>query len=83
MGDMYFDPSELVIPANTDVRFTFNNEGFMQHDIMIAGTEVRSGVLAGGQEGEMMVNLPAGRYDFWCTQIGHRQAGMVGALTVK
>jgi uncharacterized cupredoxin-like copper-binding protein len=28
------------------------------------------------------VNLPAGRYDFWCTQIGHRQAGMIGVLTV-
>jgi uncharacterized cupredoxin-like copper-binding protein len=83
MSDMYFEPSAITIPANTDVLFTFENKGFIQHDILVAGTDVRSGVLAGGQHGEMIVNLPAGRYDFLCTQIGHRQAGMVGSLMVE
>jgi uncharacterized cupredoxin-like copper-binding protein/DNA-binding beta-propeller fold protein YncE len=83
MSDMYFEPSAITIPADTDVLFTFRNHGFIQHDILVAGTEVRSGVLAGGQSGEMIVNLPAGHYEFLCTQIGHRQAGMVGTLTVE
>ena len=81
-GDMYFNPTEITIPADTDVLFTFENEGFMQHDFFVSGTDFFSGVLGGGQSGEMVVNLPAGRYDFWCTQIGHRQAGMVGVLNV-
>lgn len=83
MSDMYFEPSAITIPANTDVLFTLRNHGFIQHDIFVAGTETRSGVLAGGQSGEMIVNLPAGHYEFLCTQIGHRQAGMVGTLTVE
>jgi plastocyanin len=83
MSDMYFEPSAITIPANTDVLFTFENKGFIQHDILVTGTDVRSGVLAGGQHGEMIVNLSPGRYDFLCTQIGHRQAGMVGTLTVE
>lgn len=82
MGDMYFDPTEISIPAGTDVLFTFENKGFLQHDFYIGGADLLSGVLGGGQTSEMVVNLPAGRYEFWCTQIGHRQAGMMGILNV-
>jgi sugar lactone lactonase YvrE/uncharacterized cupredoxin-like copper-binding protein len=81
-GDMYFDPTEISIPADTDVVFTFENKGFLQHDFFVGGADLFSGVLGGGQTGEMVANLPAGRYEFWCTQIGHRQAGMIGVLTV-
>jgi plastocyanin len=83
MGDMYYEPSEITIPADTDVVFTFQNAGFMQHDFFIHEPEVNSGVLAGGQTAEAIVNMPTGTYEFWCTQIGHREAGMIGTLIVE
>lgn len=83
LGDMFFEPSEVSIPANTDVVITLENKGFLQHDMYIAQPDLYSGVLRGGQSGELTVNLPVGSYEFWCTQIGHRQAGMIGTLTVE
>lgn len=83
LGDMFFEPSEITIPANTDVVITLENRGFLQHDMYIAQPDVFSGVLRGGETGELVINLPPGNYEFWCTQIGHRQAGMTGMLTVK
>jgi azurin len=41
---------------------------------------------AGGQAlvvGAVSIVLAAGRYDFFCSVPGHRQAGMEGTLTVK
>ena len=83
LSDMFFQPSEFTIPANTDVTITLENKGFLQHDMYIAQPDVYSGVLRGGDSGELAVNLPAGSYEFWCTQIGHRQAGMIGTITVE
>ncbi len=83
MGDMYFEPAEITIPSDTDVVFTFENVGFMQHDFFIHEPEVNSGVLAGGQTAETILNMPPGTYEFWCTQIGHREAGMIGTLIVE
>jgi uncharacterized cupredoxin-like copper-binding protein len=31
----------------------------------------------------VVINLPAGTYQFWCTVPGHRDAGMTGTLTVE
>ncbi len=31
----------------------------------------------------LVLNLPAGNYTYYCSVPGHRQAGMVGTLTVK
>jgi plastocyanin len=31
----------------------------------------------------LVLNLPAGKYTYYCSVPGHRQAGMVGTLTVK
>jgi uncharacterized cupredoxin-like copper-binding protein len=83
MGDMYYEPASLTLPADTDVVITLDNTGFMLHDLFIGGTDFFSGILAGGTSAEMTVNLPAGTYEFWCTQIGHRQAGMRGTIVVE
>lgn len=83
LNDMFFDPSTFTIPANTDVTIMLENKGFLQHDMYIAQPDLYSGVLRGGQGGELLVNLAAGSYEFWCTQIGHRQAGMIGTITVE
>jgi uncharacterized cupredoxin-like copper-binding protein len=62
-----FDPSEIVIPADTDVTVRLVNV---------------SPVLAGGEETTIVVNLPAGVYSIGCDVPGHRLAGMRGMLHV-
>jgi plastocyanin len=83
LGDMYFEPSEITIRADSDVLFTFENVGYLQHDFYVAEVDIFSGVLGGGQSAEMLVNIPAGTYEFWCTQVGHRSAGMMGKIIVE
>jgi len=83
LEDIRFNPNELTIPANTDVPFTFENRGVLSHDFAIDDPKVFSGVLAGGQSANLVLNLPAGKYEFYCSQVGHRAAGMVGTLTVE
>lgn len=79
--DIEFVPATVTIPAGTDVVFTFENRGFLAHDFAIDDPHVFSGVLEGGQSTKLVVNLPAGTYTYYCTQVGHRASGMVGTLT--
>lgn len=81
--DIAFVQNEITIPADTDVTFHFVNKGNMQHDFKIDDPEVHSGILSGGDEVEVTVNLPAGTYEFYCTIPGHKEGGMVGTLTVE
>lgn len=83
LEDMRFNPNEITIPADTDVTFTFQNRGFLAHDFAIDNPRIFSGVLRSGKSASMVLNLPAGTYTFYCTQIAHRSAGMVGTLIVK
>lgn len=80
--DMGFDPSELSIAADTDVTITFTNTGFLEHDFVIEGTDFGTGVHGNNGTEDIVVNLPAGEYVFFCSVTGHREQGMVGTLTV-
>jgi uncharacterized cupredoxin-like copper-binding protein len=83
MVDIAFLPSEITIPADTDVTFQFVNKGSLHHNFKIDDPEVFSGDLSGGASSEVVVNLPAGEYEFYCTIPGHKEAGMVGTLIVE
>jgi plastocyanin len=81
--DIAFVPSEITISADTDVTFHFVNKGALPHSFKIDNPEVFSGVLGSGETSEVVVNLPAGEYEYYCTIPGHREAGMVGTLIVE
>lgn len=82
--DLYFDPVEVTIPANTDVTFTFTNFGALEHAFAIDEPPIASQVIAGGGTTDtLVVNLPPGTYEYYCPVPGHREAGMVGTLTVE
>lgn len=80
--DTAFEPNELTIPSNVDVTLTLENTGFLPHDFVLADPKIVSDVLANAQTTELTVNLAPGTYTFYCSQIGHRAAGMEGTLTV-
>ncbi|MCO5221544.1 MAG: cupredoxin domain-containing protein [Thermomicrobiales bacterium] len=81
MHDMYFDPTDLAIGADTPTTFHFVNEGAAVHDFTIDDLDIHVTVNP-GESAEIEVNAPAGTYEFYCSVPGHKDAGMVGTLTV-
>jgi uncharacterized cupredoxin-like copper-binding protein len=82
MVDIAFDPKELTIPANTPVDISLPNSGAAQHNFSIDALHISVDVQP-GQTGTATINAPPGTYDFYCNVPGHKQAGMVGKLTVQ
>jgi len=83
LEDVAFDQTEITIAADTDVTFVFDNVGALPHDFVIDELSVNSGVVAPGGNASVVINAPAGTYTYYCSQVGHREAGMVGTLTVE
>jgi uncharacterized cupredoxin-like copper-binding protein len=82
MVELAFKPDAFEIPANTDVTINLTNSGNLPHNFSIP-TENISVDLAAGESTTFVLNLPAGVYDFDCAVPGHKDAGMVGKVTVK
>jgi plastocyanin len=83
-GSLVFEPSKLTAKAGT-VTIDYDNPSPVDHSIAIE---------AGGEtldESEIAVNatltasadLEPGKFVYFCTVPGHREAGMVGTLTAK
>jgi uncharacterized cupredoxin-like copper-binding protein len=81
--DIAFEPKELTIAADTDVVVTIENQGMLQHDFTIDELGVKSDLLNGGESTEVTINAAAGTYEYYCSVTGHKEAGMVGTLTVE
>jgi plastocyanin len=67
------------------VTIDFNNPSQISHDVAIAkGSQeiAKSNLIAQGSTA-VSVDLAPGKYVFYCTVPGHREAGMEGTLTVK
>ena len=81
--DIYFDPKTLEGTANVDVTITVTNMGAATHDFTIDALKVQTPMLAPGETAEVKINAPAGDYEYYCSVPGHKEAGMVGMLTLK
>jgi len=82
MVDIAFQPNALTIPANTDVTISLPNTGATAHNFSIDQLNISVDVQP-GQTGSVTINAPAGSYQFYCNVPGHKEAGMVGTLTVQ
>jgi plastocyanin/mono/diheme cytochrome c family protein len=80
--DIFFDPKEVTIPADTNVRIVLPNDGGAAHNFSISELGI-SVDIAPGATGEAVINAPAGEYQYFCNVPGHKDAGMVGTLIVK
>ena len=77
-----FDPAEITVTAGEDVAIVLTSEDLL-HDFTI--DELDAHVAADAdetEEGGLRADEP-GRYAFYCTVAGHRDAGMEGTLIVK
>jgi plastocyanin len=69
-----------------EVTVDFNNPQSTEHDVAIessSGEVVGETELVAEGKSSTVVNLKPGKYTFFCTVPGHREAGMEGTLTVK
>ncbi len=80
--DIYFEPDELSIPADTDVTVQLPNLGAALHNFSIDELGIDVDIDPGATE-ETVINAPAGEYEFYCNVPGHKAAGMFGTLTVE
>ena len=80
--DIYFEPKEVTIPANTDVTFTLPNDGVTAHDFSIDALGIQVALPPGATE-TVVINAPPGSYEYYCNVPGHKEAGMVGTLIVE
>lgn len=80
--DIYFEPAQVTIPANTDVPFTLPNDGAAAHNFSIDELGISVDQVPGSTQ-EMVINAPPGTYEYYCNVPGHKAAGMVGTLIVE
>ena len=80
--DIYFEPKEVTIPADTDVTFTLPNDGVTMHDFSIDELGIAVTIAPGATE-EVVINAPPGTYEYYCNVPGHKAAGMLGTLIVE
>jgi uncharacterized cupredoxin-like copper-binding protein len=75
--------TEATAPAGT-VTLRSVNPQVVPHNIAIENPDpVEGEVVTDGGVSEITVELEPGTYEFYCSVPGHREAGMVGTLTVE
>jgi nitrite reductase (NO-forming) len=82
LQDIKFVPDTFSVPANTPTKVTLKNTGAAPHNFSIDQLNIKQDV-APGQTVEIEINAPAGTYQYYCDVPGHKEAGMVGTLTVQ
>jgi plastocyanin len=83
-GQLSYNTKQLSAKAGR-VTITMTNMSPLEHNVTIAeGSKVLGATptFAGGSK-TVTVKLKPGRYTFYCSVPGHRQAGMEGTLTVS
>ena len=86
LSEYKFDPSQITHKAGT-ITFFLENQGTTGHDMKIVdsnGSAVQqSDLVQPGNEVEFTVDLKTpGTYPFYCSQPGHKDAGMTGTLQI-
>jgi plastocyanin len=83
-GLLKFDTDQLDAKAGK-VTIDFTNPAQIQHDVAVAkgSQEIAKSPLVAQGSTSVATDLAPGKYVFYCTVPGHREAGMEGTLTVK
>ena len=85
------DPTQIAFTSKElaskpgKVTIDFDNPAQIQHDVAIAqgSQELAKSQLISQGKTTVSADLAPGKYVFYCTVPGHREAGMEGTLTVK
>src|SRR3954451_20370229 len=80
-GQLAFTASRATAPSGR-LTVEMPNKSGTPHDIVIDG-KGKGAVVQNGGVSKFAASFTAGRYTYYCSVPGHRQAGMQGTLTVK
>ena len=84
--DFKFNPSDPSVKSG-NVTFNLKNDGQQPHSLEIEDVNGQDQELEGdvspGQSGTLSVNLPPGKYEFYCPVDSHKEMGMTGEITIK
>lgn len=81
LRDFAIDPADITVAEGGSIQVT--NDGTMVHNLAVAGEDLKTADLAGGEAGTLDVSsLAPGEYELLCDIAGHADAGMTGTLTV-
>ncbi len=80
-GQLAYATNVAQAPAGP-IEIQMPNESATPHDLKIEGTDLATPVVKAAV-GKATGTLAAGKYVFFCSVPGHREAGMEGTLTVK
>jgi len=83
LEDIKFSTKTLDGPANAEITVKLTNKGAAVHNFNIDALNVHSGDLQPGESKTVTVKGAAGEYQYYCNIPGHKEAGMVGTLTLK
>ena len=80
--DIAWEPEAFTIPAGAETVVNLPNEGASIHNFAIdeLGIDVD---MPPGETVTALINAAAGSYEYYCNVPGHKEAGMVGTLTVE
>ena len=83
-SQLKFDKSSLTADAGK-VTIDMKNDSEIPHDVSIDGNGVdeKGKDVTGGATSTVTATLKPGKYTFYCSVPGHREAGMEGTLTVR
>ena len=84
-GQLSFDKTALSASAGV-VRIVLSNPAPLPHNISLqgpGGVNLHGPTVNKGGNSQVQAKLKPGKYTFYCSVPGHRQAGMQGTLTVK
>ncbi len=83
-GSLVFEPSKLTAKAGS-VTIDYDNPSPVDHSVAIeaGGETLDESEIAADTTLTATADLEPGRFVYYCTVPGHREAGMVGTLTVK
>jgi plastocyanin len=80
-GQLAFSTKQASAPAGK-LTVQMPNKSGTPHDIVIDG-KGKGEVVSNGGVSKFSADFTAGKYTYYCSVPGHRQAGMQGTLTVK
>ena len=84
-GKLAFVETTLTAPAGAST-IELTNASPVPHNVEVEGSGKDFGpstTVSGGGKATLAIDLPAGTYQYYCAVPGHKEAGMVGTLTVK
>ena len=79
--DIAFSPKDVSAKAG-EITITFQNTGSIEHSLIIEGLGVKLEKVQPGESASTTVQAAAGTYEMLCDVPGHKEAGMVGTLTI-